>query len=317
MSTKTWQYLINPFLVATNSSYENAYRITLYHITALAAAANIPFFKTILDAYQPTHDAFVKSYNDWKQQGGQQISDTEHLSQLFDELTKKIKDWDIKIQNVYADTTPQYIRLLPHNRKPFQQGTQTSKLTALENLATALTGDASLAPVKTQVDAFYGLIQNVLQHQKTSLKTTGAASDTLENNRIAMCNAQFANYGTMITQYANNPLAIEGYFDLQHIRRSTQNTFTHQLAMGQQLMVVKRKLNPTDTLEIDNTGTTELLVWLSDKKDATAPATAVTIAADTNQTITANQLGDVAHNSYLIVKNNDAAHSGSFEVYFE
>jgi hypothetical protein len=43
----------------------------------------------------------------------------------------------VAIKNAYADTTPTYKDLLPHKRAAFQTGTQTFRLTAIQNLIDA------------------------------------------------------------------------------------------------------------------------------------------------------------------------------------
>jgi hypothetical protein len=313
---KNWFYLSNVFLSATVNSYENAYRISVYHNAALQAGKSDTLIAEMLTSYEPYHLAFVAAYNHWKQQGGEQLSNTDHLEQLFKELSQKIKPWDIAIQNVYADTTPAYIRLLPHGRSPFQTGSQTQKLTALENLSTAIGDDKDLVKTKAQVDGFIGVIKAVFAQQKAAISSTGNHSNDVEAARVAMCIAQYSNLGLFIYKNAGNPSIGEGYFDLQHIRRNAQSIFTAQLKAGETHFIAKRSFAADDTIELYNTGSTSISFYMGNKKDAAPAETIVNIDAGDNKTITAKDLGDTTTLHYFIVKNADEV-GGSFEAYLE
>jgi hypothetical protein len=314
---KTWSYLVNPFTRTTNSSYLKAYKISLYHYAALQAGKADPFILALLTLYEPLHLAFEAAYTHWKQQGGQQLSDTEHLNELLIDLSQKIKSWDVKIQNVYEQGTPAYLRLLPHGRSPFQTNGQAEKLVALKNLSEAIGSDANLTTVKTQVDNFIALIKPVFNSQKTSITNTFNMSDDVEANRIIICNAQFANLGTMINKYVDNTGIIEGYFDTGSLKSSSQTNFVSQLKPAEIHFVAKRTLTSDDVIEIYNTGTTAIEFYISDKKNAATSPEVVSVAADSNIKLEAKALGDIDKLHYLIVRNTDTVNDGSFELYLE
>lgn len=313
---KTWFYLVNVFANATAGSFENAYRISVYHYAALKAGKSNPLVAQMLASYEPIHLAFVEAYNHWKQQGGEQLSDTQHLEQLLKELSKKIKPWDVAVQNVYASDTPAYKRLLPHGRSTFQKGSQTQKLTALENLSDAIGDDKDLAKTKAAVDAFIALVQPVFANQKVAINTTGNHSDDVEEKRVAMCVAQYSNLGLFIYKFPSNPSIAEGYFDLQHIRTNAQTDFSAQLKANEVHFIAKRTFDADDTIALYNTGTTSICFYLGNKKEAIPAETVVTINAGDNKTINAKDLGDTVTLHYLIVKNEDGL-GGSFEAYLE
>ncbi len=314
---KSWIFIINPFLTATNGSYPNAYQISVFHLTALNAAKTDPFFAALLATYQPIHDAFVAAYNQWTLQAGLQLGQTETIKQLFKDLNVNIKTWDVAIQNVYPDSTPTYKGLLPHKRVPFQSGTQNERLTAIQNLIDAIGSDANLSKLKTTIITFQTTIMAAMGSQKTALQKTGLDSDDVEANRIAMCIAQYANLGAMIQQFATTPEVIEPYFDLKNIRQEIQTVFTKELKPSEVYFIAKRSFKAADVIEFDNTGNTDISFYIADKKDATTSTVVINVPAGESKSIVANELGDITNLHFLIAKNIDDAIKGSFEAYLE
>jgi hypothetical protein len=313
---KTWIFLINPMLTATENSFLNAYRISVFHLAALQAHQADPIVAAMLAAYIPIHNALVIAYNAWRTQGGAQQGETVNLKSLLSQLSKKIKQWDVFIQTKYPQDTQAYVKLLPNHRIPFQRASQIERVTALKDLNDLVSADVNLVLIKPEVNTLNTLLNDAFNHQKTSLATTGVNSDSLEKARVDMCVAQFANYGGLLQKHAASPTDLEKYFDLEHIRRNMQDVFASLLTPKEVHFIAKRTIDNDAQIEITSTGLTELFMYRGDKKDAQAGADGVIIPAGDTVTVPASQLGDAA-NHFYIIRNNDPAHDGSFEVYFK
>lgn len=316
-NSKPWIFVLNPFITATVNSYKLAVKISTYHLGALQSQAGVKFFDDLIDVFQPLHEALVAAFDSWKNIGGQQQGKTLNVAQLFSLLSKtKIRNWDIAIQNVYSIDTPEYKALLPHKRAPFQNGTQTDKLAAVNALSQAIGADETLATVKTDVDAFYAQLNTALTQQKGSLTSTKTQSDAVEAARMAMCIGQYADLGALIQHFAEMPEQIGQYFDLTAIRSGAQVVFTGDTKPEESENILKHTFADTDTLRLENEGETDLHFYLAPGKDAAPNGTTVVVPAGQEATVLVTQLGSVA-NTYLNVHNPSTLAKGNWTIELE
>ena len=310
---KTWNYLQDPFLVATEHSFRTALNISIHHDNALSTNKSDPFILGLYNSYHPLHLVYKTSYEDWTTHGGTQQGETLNLSQLLQLLSNtKIQDWDIKIQNVYARQTPEYKKLLPSNRQPFQHGMQTERIYAVQSLSKAIGTNEKLTALKTDIDNFYTQLDTAMNAQKGSKNTTKGMSYGLENARIAMCTGMYADLGALIQKFAATPGAIEQYFDLQTIRKSQQVLFTGHIKAGEVYTIVKHTFGQDDEIWLSNPGQTPLTFYLAEIKGSKPDSTAITLNAG-QETILASVLGKLT-NTFLTVYNPGSVITGEFEV---
>lgn len=312
-----WDFTVNPFSVATEGSYKLAVKISLFHLGALKSQSGNAFFDNLITSYTPIHNALSDAYDEWFVKFGLQKSKTLTLQQLLDILrSTKIRSWDIAIQNVYAVNSTQYMALLPNRRRPFQQGTQTQRMSAVHALSLAIGTDASLATTKTDVDIFYTQLNNALTTQKGGLTTKNTQSDAVEAARIAMCTGQYANLGALIQHFAATPDSIGQYFDLLAIRDGAQVIFTGDTEKGQIETIVKHTFDASDSVRLQNRGLDALKFFLSATQDGPSGATVVIVAAGTETTVPITALGDIA-NTYLNVYNASSLVKGEWTIELE
>ena len=311
---RPWIYLINPMLVATDESYRLAVRISTWHDSALLAASADPYFMALYNIYHPLHLSLVAKYDAWRAQIGLQQGATLNLNQKLNTLSgTKIQEWDIDIQNVYPQGTPQYMALLPNRRTPFQHGTQNDRIQAVQSLSNAIGADPALAAVKADVDAFYTLANNALTAQKGSITVTKTKSDTVETARLPMCVQQYADLGDLIKKYAADPSLANQYFDEEAIRNPQQVLFTGTVKKLKAKTIVKRTFEASVNLKLENPGVTVLKFYLAQVKGAQPGAVFVTLNPGEQQTVPVTALGDIA-NTYLMVFNPDAINDGNYVV---
>ncbi|HEY4786461.1 MAG TPA: hypothetical protein VIH57_10450, partial [Bacteroidales bacterium] len=231
---KTWNFLQNQFLHASDGSYYVGMSISTYHDNALDKMKSEPVVLGLYNFYHPLHLDYKTAYSTWETQGGTQQGETLNLYQLLNLLNNtKVPRWDVKIQNQYDSKTPAYKRLLPNHRKPFQQGAQSERIQAVKSLSEAIGSDLLLADVKTDIDSFYVLLEAAYNAQKGNKSLSKNTTNNLELARQAMCAGQYADLGALMQKYSTTPEVIAQYFDLQSIRRSQQVLFTGQLKPGE------------------------------------------------------------------------------------
>jgi hypothetical protein len=313
---KPWMFTQNPFLNVTGESYRLAVRISTYHLGAISKNAGNPFFDGLIKPFAPLQTTLAAAYSNWRSQSGSQQGETLQVTQLLKLLSgTKIKKWDIAIQGVYDNSSPDYKKLLPNNRAPFQAGTQQDRITAVSSLVETIGSDAALAAVKTDANSFLADIQTAITSQKGTIAGTKTNSDAVEAARVAMCIGMYANLGALMQQNAAMPENIEPYFDLSAIRSGAQVVFTGETKPLETENIFKHTFLPGDKLLLKNEGVTELQFFLAAQKDD-APGSGVVILAAGQQTI-----ADVSNmakpgNTYFNVLNSDAINIGEWTVEF-
>jgi len=311
---RNWFYLNNPFLIRTLNSFRLAVRISTKHDSALLAGSDDPFIAAQYSLYHPFHLALVEAYATWVAQGGLQQGKTLNLKQLLKLLANtNINAWDAAIQVVYPVDTPTYMGLLPNGHAPFQTGTQTQRLAAVSALIEAIGSDASLAAIKAVIVAFNSLLVTANTTQKGSISITATLSDDVNEARMAMCIAQFADLGGMIQHWPDATDNIEQYYDLEAIRKGAQVFFTNSVKPLKLKFIAKRTFTEASKLKITNTGSVPLHFFLSENKTNPASDTAIIVLPGEVREVFASELGPLT-NLYLMVYNPDALVTGEYDV---
>jgi hypothetical protein len=310
---RTWNFLLNPFLNATKENYKIAKIIGSFHVNALEAAKADPEIAALLAFFKPLYVAYESAYNSWIAQNVLAQAETLSVGQLLALLMNpKIREWDVKIQNQYPINTYEYVRLLPNRRKPFQNGGQVERITAVDVLLQNIGADTKLAELKTEIQTFYDLLVAASKAKQGSRSTTKGKSTGVESMRIDMGDGMFSNLGALMKKYYKNPLAIEQFFDLETMRTAQQKIFTGTLKPGEAYTIVKHTFDADEDLSLNNTGSVPLKFYLSNLRDAMPGEKSVTVAPG-EQIVMASALGDLA-NTFLTVFNADTVQECSFEI---
>jgi hypothetical protein len=314
---KPWSFIQNVFEIVTHNSYRLALRVSRIHFNALNAGSSDAFVLALFNTYKTFHLTYLSKYSAWKSQEALQVSLTLALQDLFAQLRNtNINAWDAAIAVVYAKGTTRYKALLPYGHSPFQSGSQEDIIDAIQTLITTIGTDADLADVKANVVAFELLITNAINAQKTAITTTKTKSNELETARINMCDAQYADLGSLMTHFASNRIVIGDYFDLLTIRNIMQMVFQGHVKKQDIHNVVERTVAATDEIMLENDGETELRFYWSNKKDGAIGTTFVTVAAGASATVPASDMGDVSTKHFLMVYNPDLVNKGAFTIEF-
>jgi hypothetical protein len=315
---KVWSFLLNVFLNVTDNSFRLALRITLFHYSTLKANVSDAFIASLYSTYEGIHKNFVDAYNAWRVQLGIQQGATKALDAMFAELSSdKISKWKGAVTGIYGKDSSIAIALFPQQSKPFQHGSQSDRLEAVNQLIMAIGSNPDLAALKAEIELFYTSLNDTFEAQKGAKNITDNLIDAVEAARVTMCIAQYANLGAMMQHYAETPLISGNYFDQKAIRTGTQIVFMGLIKPLLMKTIVQRTLQPTDVLKLENDGNTELRFYLAASKDAAIGATFISVAANSITTVNASDLGDVSTQHYLMVYNPDTLIKGEFTVEFE
>jgi len=311
---RTWSYLVNPMLKATDDSRLSALKLSTYHDNALNATKSDPFILALYNSYHPIHVALKAAYDAANTHEGLKQGETLNINQLLKLLSStKIQQWDIKIQSAYPQNSVQYKKLLPNRRGPFQTGEQIERIRNVQSLSQAIGADKALVTLKSEIDSTYALLEAAYNNQKSSINTIKTKSSDFEITNKAMCNAQFANYGALIQKHAATPEVIAQYFDLSILHSSHQVLFTGRVKPNEVYTVVKHSFSSDDEIKINNPGSTALQVYLAETKNQLPASPNVLSVAPGKHTLSITDLGNIA-NAHVCIYNPDKTITGEFEV---
>jgi hypothetical protein len=318
---RPWIYFINPILVVTNGSYRKMKQIGDYTYSAVFTASETAtnpddkaFFATLLSMLEPPVNAFDDVYTLWNAQQGLQKGKTRSLNDLLDDLRSTlIEDWDLAIQGVYRQGTPEYIALLPRHRTPFQTGKQLQRITSVGALSLAIGKDPKLQTLKADIDTFYDQLVAANNAQKGSKSTKNGSSAEVEADRVALCIVMYGVLGLMMNHYKETPEAIGQFFLMELLRDTEQTEFTHALKGGETRLALTHTFTEGETIQIADDGNTGLLAALVATKNSPMPDTAIAIKPGDVITLTPEQLG-AKGNRFLMIKNMSATEAGDYVI---
>jgi hypothetical protein len=312
---KLWSFLNNVFLSATSNSYRAMKKIGNFTVAALDAKKSDPFFNSLLTLLLPYVTTYNNAYSTWVSKLGTQMGHTASLKDLLKQLsTEKIETWDLAIQNLYRDTTAQYIALLPYHRIPFQNGSQDDRITAVEALIKAIGDDTKLKDIKKEIQDFYDQLATDYNTQKGSKSSTSNNSDAVEAARIASATMLYGILGELMSHFKATPAEVGNYFDLQTLRNIEQSVYKHDINGGETLLAVTNTFEAEEEVRLVNRGLTILHFALVKEVAENIGDTFIAVAPNSEQTIDAALLGNIATNRYLKVMNTDANLKGAYTV---
>lgn len=112
----TIHYLENQFLNVTKRNRKLAVIISNDHDSKLFAHSSDPDIMELFDRFHPTKTALSINYAGWTATKGVYKGETTRMNNKLKELTSKSEDWDVQIQLVYKQGTPDYVAILPNRR---------------------------------------------------------------------------------------------------------------------------------------------------------------------------------------------------------
>ncbi|MEZ6114120.1 MAG: hypothetical protein R3C99_24380 [Pirellulaceae bacterium] len=224
MADLSWRYASNQFLRVTERRRPLMLKIGADHTARLASRLGSPAdadIQACLDRVQPLFDTFQLAMVTFDVVSGTRKGQTDVLEELLDELSgERVRRWDITVQNVYLDGTPQYTQIFPNGRGPFQQGARDQRILAVQTLAQRLAAFPDFASLQSTVEAFHASLESARNTQQGTEAEISAASDAAEAARVALAVAMYANVGRLMEKHAADPDRLGDYFEVALLRTS-------------------------------------------------------------------------------------------------
>ena len=243
-SINNWPKTDNFIKTAANRNYIGAKGIFSSFDERLFNGKDDADVLTYYDEFNPYFLTFSGYYSVWDSLRSSSPGNTLGVVQLIELLSgTKIKAWDIAIQVIYNNTTPQYKSLLPHHRTPFQSGQVDQRVSSLKNLLIAIGTDASLSTIKTNISLFLTQLNAAIALQHNQLIGINKAIVNLEASIDKAADIAFGIFGKFITKFAATPKLIDAYFPVNLLQNVVQLVFTATLTNQTPKEEFKRKLD--------------------------------------------------------------------------
>ncbi len=230
---RIWHYATNQLLVVSRGNFKRTIKLSRQHIQRLKKAmdanpGDLDYAKAY-NRYLPLHQALEAAYANWQSKGGLQKGDTLNLIQLLSLLPAKINKIDVKIQAFHDKGSQRWTQLFPRAHKPFYEGTQDTKMDAVNTLIASIGTEADLAPVKLTLQGIFTELIAAKGEQtgEKAQKATGSSDlETAGYNAMVM---QYRNVGLFIDKFPEEPEKICAMFDVESICNPEQTIWKGRL----------------------------------------------------------------------------------------
>ncbi len=214
-----WSFSNNPFINA-KLSYEDWNVLGSDHLSKLENKKDShPMLEHIYDNYKEVYEVYLSQYKNWKLAKQYWQAETLEVDNLLEELSSKwIKNWDMRIQLVFDDTSPEYTSLLPNKRSPFQRTRRDERIVEVGTLIRSLSNYSSLSDLRQEVTNFYQTFKAKRDHQQKREQAVRDASTSLKQAAEKLGIATYRNVGNLIAIYAEEPNQLLNFFKLDLIR---------------------------------------------------------------------------------------------------
>ena len=318
MSASLWSYVYNTFAALASRSTKQFYFFSRDHCDKLFNQSSDPDIAPLHIRIKPLFDAFEARYIAVDTNTGAYRTRTATIENLINELNTKARRWDIGVQNIYDETSPEYQGIFTDRRSPFNSGAYDDRIRAVETLVQRMAAYPLLASISADVQAFY-----------TQINTARTAQQGFENNdqlfrRLLSADSQRLAaemhyvFGALIMKHYLQPDLIETYYELKYLRIGTQNTNivmqSYTVSSNARVTLFAGQLAADSYLKVKNTGAVPLQVFTSSDPNAALPTNATVLAAgDTIDGQYADTLTDGNGFNWLVVVNDNGI-DGKVEV---
>jgi hypothetical protein len=315
---RIWFFLNNVFISFSKRSYKKLLSISLSHVSILEAKNGDTDIMLLFTRTLPLYNVFINIYEEWTMLKGDSAGETKRFKNLLDDFPTKMYNWDLKIQAIFPETSPEYTILMPKGKKPFYNGTYDQRVSNIGSLSKNLLKYPALASVQTEVQEYYTELAGSRKLQQQKVGLLKSKSEDLKSAYLSLGNMLYANLGMLINKYATEPKKIQPFFDLELIR---SHSTKKELPIDTYSFIVTPNSSKEAgiSFEIDteflfyNNSNVPLEVFTGAEKDSPIPAQMITIAPGEEKKLAPNELG-APGNHFLFVVNNDMTEEGEIEI---
>ena len=313
-----WSYLVNTFTHLANKSMLRFHKFCYLFMQGLQNNSGDSFLAHMYTNTLPAYNAFLTAYGKNFGDKGNRKSLTSKQKNLLTELSSvKAHEWDVKIQNLYLENSPEYLAILPNGISPLSHYQIDMRILYVENMIAQMASIPQLSTLSDSITTFLEDLKLARNKKESKASDVKLAADELHKAAYLMAEQLYANLGSFMMQYAANPQSIAIYFPtyLLYYKKNNQgnNNNIYELALAMsEILEGGFNFGYDAKINMYNTGETILDVWFTDDTTSPKPINFIQLAAQEIKTITVSQYATQVQR-FLMVENTSTTDEGSIE----
>jgi hypothetical protein len=285
----------------------------------LASNTTDPFFAAKHLELLPFYSLFNAAYGLKFGRTGQRKGDTKRLNQLFKLLSStKLHIWDIALQAVFLANTPEYTKIFPNGLTAFHIGSIEDRITYLRNAVLEMANYPSLTALHDEIALFLAQLESARSVQNMKATNVKDSKGDLLTKAYNLADEIYGVLGDFMKKFRKDPTLILAFFPIFLLKyrknKDAPNPDIIELSILSSTTVEAGfNFGHNDSLNLYDTGNTDLILWFAADKMAPKPMTVITLTPQDVKTI---KVSDHAtqDDRFLMVENPSLDDLGILEI---
>lgn len=304
-----WSYFRNPFDNVSKTNFKRMLLLARDHRDKLSQYINDPEIAALYQTLNAAFTQYETAYTTVNSNAAFYRGNTKIVEGLFYELSsQKIRQWDIWIQNVFLDNSPQYSMLLPNNRKPYQTGAYEMRIDAVSTLEMSLQKFPQLNNVLVDVQTFLQTLNDARTAQQQAETVDTSLRQGLENSRLALSKAMHKVFGFLLYKHSENPDEISRYYEMKYLQTPTNTsnkTFVkYSVSSNGRITLFDGQLGSNSLITVKVKGAGTIKLFTTSDTNATPPNEMLEVNSSEEQTFYASEISDNSGFNWLVAVND-------------
>jgi hypothetical protein len=133
-------------------------------------------------------------------------------------LRIKLKEWDVAIQGIFLEGSPEYVKLFPNGKSFILEGSQEQIVAKFFAFNLNVQSNTSLDSIKDAVGNYNHSLQTIYSSKNEKITATDSSTTELDHAYDQMGKALYYNMLMLTAHFIDDPLEVEDFFDMSLIR---------------------------------------------------------------------------------------------------
>ena len=319
MKKVKWFFLSNVFRKLADRSMVRFYKFCYLFMLGLSSNVDDPFYDLKYQELLPFIAPFNAAYDIKYGNKGQRKGDTKKFNQLFKQLSSvKLHSWDIALQAVFQQNTPEYTKIFPNGLTPFHTYSISDRFDYFKNAVTEIAKYPALLALHTEMAAFFAdfkLAEDVKQKKNINIKES--KDEVLTLARI-VADEIYGVLGDFMKKFRKKPENILAFFPVFLLRQRKKGAAPDpsiiELSINSSESIeAGYNFGHNDSLNFYDTGDTNLVIWFTPDPLAAKPLKLINLIPQGIKTIKVSDYASQA-DRFMMVENTSIDDIGSLEI---
>jgi hypothetical protein len=215
---KQYLRLQNPFLLKGKRNFKNMATQSTCNYDALNANKDNPRVNDRRLLTEPVYINFRHHYDIWYNSQGAAKGGTKGFSDVFAEAPARLKHWQHKVIDVFAENTTEFLSIFPKGRNEIYKGTQEEQLLKMRSFGMEVKKYPELLSLVAEISDYNALLDSLYKSKGLQQDSRDKSSAELDDAYDAMGQMLFSNLLTLTDIFILNTDVVLDYFDISLLR---------------------------------------------------------------------------------------------------